>query len=760
MTMQTRGAKTAANKSIGVRDGNGMSGDTKDINTMTEKKRSKIRNYAPTPTILQMEATECGAASLAMILARYKAFVPLEQLRSDCGVNRDGSKASNVVKAARMYGLSAKGFRMEPDELRKLKMPAILHWNFNHFVVLEGFKNGKVYINDPAAGKRVITEEELDMAFTGVVLTFEPGPEFKPMGVEPQLYRALFERLKGSELILSLICITGLFLVIPGLIIPTFSSIFIDDILLAGKDYWLRALVWGMVITGIIQALLTYIKSQYLLKMQTKIAIVTSGKFLWHVLRLPVQFFSQRYAGDISQRMQSNDSVAAFLSGQLASTAINCVMLVFYFALMLSYSWKLTMVALAAAVINMGYLKYIAKKREDQNAKLQQDYGRMMGTAMGGLQIIETLKASGAEGDFFARVAGYHAKNITQQQLFGVSTQYLNTMPVLLTSLTDAAVLILGGFEVMAGVMTAGTLIAFRTLMSSFMSPITMLMQIGTQYQEMKADISRLDDVLNYEQDAVFRKEIPREEMYDDRYHKKLEGYVDITGLTFGYSPLEPPLIENFELHMKPGMRVALVGGSGSGKSTISKLITGIFEPWSGEIRFDGQNRRDIPRTVLANSIAVVDQDICMFADTIKNNLTLWDDFIPEDMILEAVRDAEIYDSIVEKPGGFEYRLAEGGRNMSGGQRQRIEIARALLNKPSILIMDEATSALDPVTEKKIADNIKAKGITCIIVAHRLSTIRDCDEIIVLSKGKVVQRGTHDELKNQEGYYAELIKNI
>lgn len=760
MTMQTRGAKTAANKSIGVRDGNGMSGDTKDINTMTEKKRSKIRNYAPTPTILQMEATECGAASLAMILARYKAFVPLEQLRSDCGVNRDGSKASNVVKAARMYGLSAKGFRMEPDELRKLKMPAILHWNFNHFVVLEGFKNGKVYINDPAAGKRVITEEELDMAFTGVVLTFEPGPEFKPMGVEPQLYRALFERLKGSELILSLICITGLFLVIPGLIIPTFSSIFIDDILLAGKDYWLRALVWGMVITGIIQALLTYIKSQYLLKMQTKIAIVTSGKFLWHVLRLPVQFFSQRYAGDVSQRMQSNDSVAAFLSGQLASTAINCVMLVFYFALMLSYSWKLTMVALAAAVINMGYLKYIAKKREDQNAKLQQDYGRMMGTAMGGLQIIETLKASGAEGDFFARVAGYHAKNITQQQLFGVSTQYLNTMPVLLTSLTDAAVLILGGFEVMAGVMTAGTLIAFRTLMSSFMSPITMLMQIGTQYQEMKADISRLDDVLNYEQDAVFRKEIPREEMYNDRYHKKLEGYVDITGLTFGYSPLEPPLIENFELHMKPGMRVALVGGSGSGKSTISKLITGIFEPWSGEIRFDGQNRRDIPRTVLANSIAVVDQDICMFADTIKNNLTLWDDFIPEDMILEAVRDAEIYDSIVEKPGGFEYRLAEGGRNMSGGQRQRIEIARALLNKPSILIMDEATSALDPVTEKKIADNIKAKGITCIIVAHRLSTIRDCDEIIVLSKGKVVQRGTHDELKNQEGYYAELIKNI
>lgn len=725
-----------------------------------EKSAVKVRNYAGAPTVLQMEATECGAASLAMILARYKAFVPLEQLRSDCGINRDGSKASNVIKAARSYGLDAKGFRMEPEGLRSLRMPCILHWNFNHFLVLEGFKNGKVYINDPAAGKRIISEAELDMAFTGVVLTFEPGPEFKPLGVEPQLYKALFERLKGSELILSLVIISGLFLVIPGLVIPTFSSIFVDDILLGKKDYWLRALVWGMVLTGALQTILTYIKSQYLLKMQTKIAIVTSGKFLWHVLRLPVQFFSQRYAGDISQRMQSNDSVAAFLSGQLASTAINCVMLVFYFILMLCYSWKLSLVALAAAAINMGYLKYIAKKREDQNSKLQQDSGRMMGTAMGGLQIIETLKASGAEGDFFAKISGYHAKNIAQQQVFGVSTQYLNTLPMLLTSLTDAAVLILGGFEVMGGVLTVGTLVAFRSLMSSFMSPITTLMQIGTQYQEMKADINRLDDVLNYEQDAVFTRELPKEEMYDDRYHEKLEGYVDITGMSFGYSPLEPPLIENFELHMKPGTRVALVGGSGSGKSTVSKLITGIYEPWSGEIQFDGKDRKEIPRTVLANSVAVVDQDICMFSDTIKNNLTLWDDVVPEDMILEAVRDAEIYDSIIEKTGGFEYKLAEGGRNMSGGQRQRVEIARALMNKPSILIMDEATSALDPVTEKKIADNIKSKGITCIIVAHRLSTIRDCDEIIVLNRGKVVQRGTHDELKNQEGYYAELIRNI
>jgi len=731
-----------------------------EITKPAEKKKITVKNYVDTPTVLQMEATECGAASLAMVLGTYKSYIPLETLRVECGINRDGSKASNIMKAARRMGLEAKGYRMETEGLFEVKMPCILHWNFNHFVVLEGFKGGKVYINDPGSGKKVVSYEELDMAFTGVVLTFAPGPDYKRVGVEPKLYTALLQRLKGSEMTLCMVFLAGLFLVVPGLVIPTFSKIFIDDILLGGKTYWIRALVWGIVVTGIIQCLLTYIQGQYLLKMQTKIAIISSGKFLWHVLRLPVGFFSQRYAGDISERMQSNDTVAQFLSGQLASTVVNLVMLLFYLTLMLCYDWKLALVGVAAAAINMGYLKYIAKRRESQNAKMQQDSGRMMGTAMGGLQIVETLKASGSEGDFFSKVIGYHAKNVAQQQVFGVSTQYLNTLPMLLTALTDAAVLIIGGYEVMSGVLTVGTLIAFRTLMSSFMSPITMLMQIGTQYQEMRADISRLDDVLNYGQDKVFEKEIPEEEMYKDEYHRKLEGFVDIEGLNFGYSPLEPPLIENFELHLKPGQRAALVGGSGSGKSTISKLISGIFEPWSGEIKFDGVNKDDIYRRVLTNSLAVVDQDICMFADTIKNNITLWDETIPEDMVLEAVKDAEIYESIIEKTGGFEYMFNEGGRNMSGGQRQRVEIARALLNKPSILIMDEATSALDPVTEKKIADNIKEKGITCIIVAHRLSTIRDCDEIIVLNRGKVVQRGTHDELKDQEGYYAELIKNI
>jgi NHLM bacteriocin system ABC transporter peptidase/ATP-binding protein len=704
-----------------------------------------------------MEATECGAASLAMILASYQAFIPLEEMRLACGISRDGSKASNIVKAARRYGMVAKGFRKETEDLLKLKMPAIIHWNFNHFLVLEGFKKGRAYLNDPASGRRWVSYEELDMAFTEVVLTFEKGPDFKPQGQEKKTWRSLFKRLEGSGMALPYVYLVGLFLVIPGLVIPTFSKIFIDDILIGGKETWLRALVWGIVITGLIQLVLSWLQNYYLLKLQTRIAITSAGKFLWHVLRLPVQFFSQRYAGDISARMQSNDRVAQFLSNQVASTFINCTMMVFYLLVMITYSVKLTLVPLLVVVLNIAYLKYVSSQRVDANSKLQQDQGKMIGTAMGGLQIIETLKASGSEGDFFSRIAGYEAKSVVQQQDIGVSTNYLNTVPLLLTALSDALVLIFGGFEVMAGAITVGSLIAFRTLMTSFINPVTVLMQIGSQYQEMTADMNRLDDVLNYKTDPIFEESAAAADSSEG--HEKLQGAVEIKGLTFGYSVLEPPLIENFSLYLEPGRRVALVGGSGSGKSTIAKLISGVYEPWNGEILLDGKRLREWPRRVLSNSVAMVDQDIRMFADSVRHNLTLWNTAIPEADLRQATVDAEIYDVITEKAGGFNYVLQEGGSNFSGGQRQRLEIARALVSRPSILIMDEATSALDPLTEKIIDDNIRRRGCSCIIVAHRLSTIRDCDEIIVLQRGKIVQRGTHEELKDTKGLYAELIKD-
>lgn len=724
-----------------------------DNDKADNKNKFKCANV---PTILQMEAVECGAASLAMILAYFGMYVPLEVLRIDCGVSRDGSKASNIIKAARKYGLEAKGYRKEPQSLKTMKYPMIIHWNFNHFLILEGFHKGKVRLNDPASGRRIISEEEFDQCFTGIALTFEKTSYFKKGGEKPNVLLALGRRLKGSALPLNFIILAGLALVLPGLVIPTFTKIFIDDILIAGRKDWITILLIIMAITLFVQGGLTWLQGYYLLKLETKIALSSASKFLWHVLRLPAEFFSQRYAGDISSRMRSNDSVAKVLSGEFTKAVLNIFVIVFYFVLMLQYDIFLTMIGVFIVVLNILYLKTVSKNRENQNSILLKDYGKLMGASMSGLQTIETLKATGSESDFFAKWAGYQTKILNAQQVMGISTQYLSSLPVLLTALTDIIVLIVGGFRIVDGALTIGTLIAFQSLMGSFLRPVNQLMNLGSTIQTMVGDMNRLDDVMKYPEDlSLENEEIDIEDEEDTK--EKLEGYIEIKNLSFGYNRLEPPLVDNFKLKLQPGSRVALVGGSGSGKSTVAKIVSGIYRQWSGEILFDGRERKQTPRMLITNSIAVVDQDICMFSGTVKENITLWDDSIPELDVIRAAKDACIHDDIIGRPGGYNHIMQEGGKNFSGGQRQRIEIARALVNNPSILIMDEATSALDPNTERIVNDNIHRRGCTCIIIAHRLSTIRDCSEIIVLDQGKIVQRGTHEELKVVEGHYSRLI---
>ncbi|MDX9871712.1 MAG: NHLP family bacteriocin export ABC transporter peptidase/permease/ATPase subunit [Clostridia bacterium] len=715
-------------------------------------------NRVKVPSILQMEAVECGAASLAMVFAYYKKYIPLEKLRIDCGVTRDGVKALNILKAARRHGFTAKGFRKEPEELKALPLPLIIHWNFNHFLVLEGFKGNSVYLNDPANGPKVVSAEEFNLAYTGIALTFETAADFQPSGEKDNVLRSLRSWLKGSRTALIYLVLAGLLLVIPGVVIPSFAKIFIDDILLAGKDNWLKPLLWGMGITAILQGLLTWLQQHYLLKLETKIAVSNAGKFFWHILRLPVMFFSQRSAGDIGSRMQTNDDVAAFLSRELAESLLSFLTLIFYLVVMLQYSVFLTAVSLVMGAANIVYMLYSAKKIEILNSKLLQDGGKLMGTSIGGLYTIETLKATGSEAGFFARWSGYHAKLINGQQKLGRTSQILLNLPGFLTSLTNVTVLCVGGFIIMNGDLTMGSLIAFQSLLASFMGPLNEITQMGIKIKETEGDMNRLGDVLKYALDEnVDRREAAAGE--EDSF-SKLEGYVEIKDLSYGYNPWDPPLIENFNLRLTPGSRVALVGGSGSGKSTIAKLIAGIYQPWSGEILFDGRGRDKLPRPVITNSLAVVDQDISMFDGTIKDNLTLWDNTVSEFEMIRAAKDACIHDDITKREGGYEHRVSEGGRNFSGGQKQRLEIARALAGNPTILILDEATSALDVRTEKMVDDNIRRRGCTCIIVAHRLSTIRDCDEIIVLERGKIVERGAHEEMKGKGGSYAQLISAI
>jgi len=716
------------------------------------------RLFAPlrtsTPTVLQMERAECGAASLGMILAHYGLWVPLEKLREACGVSRDGSKASNILKAARRFGLAAKGFRKDITSLSELPLPAILHWNFNHFVVLERLNSKHAYINDPAVGRRRIELEELDAAFTGVVLAMQPAPDFARGGSKPAFFRILARTLANSTAAIGLVIALSIALVIPTILIPAFSKIFVDDVLMRHMDSWLTPLLIGMAVTAVGRGLIVALQQSLLLRIETKLTVTMTSRFVWHVMSLPMEFFTNRHAGDIANRVSANEQIAQLLSNGLAGNALNLVSLIIIAGAMAVYDVSLASVSFGIAVLNVAILKLLSRRREDINRKLVLERGKLDTSTIEIVRSIETIKASGLEGDAFARWAGFQAKVLNAEQELGFYAAILEICPTLLTGLTVAIVIGVGGLRLIDGALTIGSLVAFQALLASLVEPINAFVQQTGHFQIIKSNMFRLEDVFNYP-----RQKLPIASANIESMPPKLSGRIELRDIRFGYSMLEGPLIDGFSLTIEPGSRVAIVGQSGSGKSTIGRLVAGLYTPWSGEIFFDSWKRSAIPSDIFANSVAYVDQDIYLFEGSIRDNLTLWDDLVPEADITRALKDALVHDDIATRAGNYDCQVAEDGRNFSGGQRQRIEIARALVGNPSVLILDEATSALDPTIETQIDDNLRRRGCTCIIIAHRLSTIRDCDEIIVLREGKVVQRGTHDELFAAGGEYAQLVLN-
>lgn len=711
------------------------------------------------PTVLQMESVECGAAALSIILGYFGKFVPLEKLRIACGVSRDGLKATNIIKAAREFGLESKGYAKSLEKLMQIQTPAIIFWNFNHFLVLEGFTKNKVFLSDPAQGRYQVSHQEFDEAYTGVVLTFNPSATFEKGNEKRGLLASLGSRIANSKLSIGYIILVSLFLVIPGLVIPSFIQIFIDKYLINGYSGFVMPLLLIMGVTLIINAVLVYLQQYYLLKLETKLALTTSSKFLWHVFHLPIAFFTQRYSGEIGNRVSLNDKVAKLLSGDLANAALNIIVVIFYAILMFSYDVTLTLIGISMAALNVGVIKYVSRARKDGNRRLSNEMGKLLGITTSGISMIETLKASGRENDFFTNWIGYLAKVTNGQQELGWLSVRFNAIPPLLTSLTTTLILGIGALRIMDGQMTLGALVAFTYLMGNFISPVNQLISVGTLLNETESDMGRIDDVINYEVDDQFRGDNQQAKNLNTTINQKLIGYFEMKDVTFGYNTTMPALVEGFNLKLKPGSRVALVGGSGSGKSTVAKIASGLYKPWKGEILFDGKPKDDIPRHIITDSLAVIDQEVLIFNGTIKENIAFWDTTISDKNIIQSARDAAIHDTIAVRKDAYDSMVMEGGSNFSGGQRQRLEIARALATNPSILIMDEATSALDPTAEKLVMDNIKRRGCTCLIVAHRLSTIMDCDEIIVMQYGKIVERGTHQELMKQKGVYAQLIES-
>ena len=696
------------------------------MNANTTVRRPAKRIARHVPVVMQMEALECGAACLTMVAAYYGKWLPLEKVRVDCGVSRDGASAKNIAVAARSYGFEAKGFRCEPSGLKKkATFPCIIHWNFNHFVVCCGFSGNGVLLNDPARGNIKVSMEEFDRSFTGICIMISPTEAFEPGGRKKSMVSFASKRLKGASAAVVFVMLTMVMSYLLGLLDPMFSKFLVDRLLTNENTELLMPFIILLAGVGITQVVTEAVKSLYSLRISGKMSIIGSSTYMWKILRMPVEFFSQRMAGDIQTRQETNAEVAESLIHTLTPLLLNSGMLLLYLLVMLAYSPTLTAVGLLGIVINIIMGRLISRKRVNITRVQMRDEGKLASSTVSGIQMIETIKASGAENGFFGKWSGYQASVNAQEVKFRRLNAYIGLIPPLVADIANYAVLVIGVYLTMNGRFTLGAILAFQSLLQLFMNPAQTVISAGQTIQEMRTQMER----------------------------------VELKNVTFGYSRLAEPLIKDFSMKLDAGSRIAIVGASGCGKSTLSKLISGLYKPWSGEILFDGKPIGEIDRSVFTGSVAVVDQDIILFEDTIANNIKMWDSSVEDFEMILAARDAQIHDDIMQRPGGYQGMILEGGKDLSGGQRQRLEIARVLAQDPSIIIMDEATSALDAKTEYELVRAVRDRGITCIVIAHRLSTIRGCDEIIVLDNGEVVERGTHDELFARGGRYSELVSS-
>lgn len=712
-----------------------------------------------TPTLLQMDPAESGAAALAVVLAHFGRWEPIADLREETGTSRDGTRFENLIRACARYDLKCLGSDADAATALGAKMPAIVAWEQNQYVVLEGTKGDTVFLNDPAGGRRSLARADFARAYGGRLLQVAPGPGFRKGGHPPSLLRSLNRLLPGSRDAFAMVALLGVMLVLPGLLLPAFLKGLVDDVLTRGLAGWLLPLAIGLALATVFNGLLTWLQRLFILRLQTKLAITQTALLIWHLLRAPAVFFTQRQVGDLVTRVDACNRVAAVMGNELSLNVVNALVVAFYAAVMVFLSWQLTLLAVGAMVLNFAAIILAQAPRVSLATELQGVQAKANSALLGAIEGIETIKATGVESDVFRNWAMHYGRVANAQQRLNALGALLNTVPEFINNLVLAAFLGFGGLLIMDGDLTVGGLVAFQAVLTRFVQPVIALVMFSGKIQETVADVVRIDDVMRTKPDPLMAKveSLPPAAPAADGRSATLSGALELRDVAFAYGPLDPPLIEGFDLTLAPGARVALVGGSGSGKSTIARLVTGLYQARGGQILFDGRPIEEIPRDQRIASVAYIQQDIHLFSGTIRDNITMWDDTIaPEDLYRAAV-DAQIHDVIAARAGGYESLVEEGGSNFSGGQRQRIEIARGLARNPSIVVLDEATAALDPVTELKIDERLRARGCTCLIIAHRLSTIRDADEIVVLDRGRVVERGTHEVLMASGGHYSQLV---
>lgn len=721
--------------------------------SLQENKHHRRLGYVRTPTVFQMEVSECGAAALGMILEYYGKIVPLEELRVETGVSRNGCNARNMYTAAERYGLKVDAYYRDFDRLKeKCELPCILHWNYSHFVVFEGKQWGRYVLNDPQIGRRRLTEKEMQEGFSGTEMDFAPTDSFVKSGKKKTIIGFLIERLRGQTSTMWALVLIGIALIVPGVLNSMFSQIFADDILIDGRFSWTSWLLVTMLLTALFDAYFSFLSSRLQLMLRTKMSMLSTDKMIYHMLRLPMDFFEQRYAGDLVQRVTNNMVVSDFLSGRLTGVLISFLTSLVYLLIMMVYNVKLAIVGVVTSITSISVAIIISDQVYNMAMKFGIDNAKLLGAFYNGLTANSSLKAVGGEYSYTAKVLGYYTETNNNDQKLGFTQSILDVIPQTLSSFNNVIILVLGALIVVDGGMTIGMIIAFTGFLGSFSSPFREIITFVRSLQQVRNDAARVEDIMNYREDETYVS--PKRENMEGR---KLLGDVEVRDVSFAYGRLDRPFIKHFNFKVESGHSVALVGESGCGKSTVAKMVAGLYKPWSGQILFDGVDISEVPRSVMNLSLTVVSQDVTLFDTTIYNNITTWNTTIRQEDVIRAAKDACLHDEITEKPGGYDYVLKENGANISGGQRQRIEIAKALALNPTILIMDEATSSLDSTTEKKILDNIKKRHITCIVSAQRLSTIRDCDEIIVISKGVIRERGTHDQLIALNGMYKKLV---